>query len=350
MLCDMGSRDPEFLGIVREICRKLVEIGGAADAFECVLLQGSGTYVLESVISSAIPHNGRLLVLINGAYGRRIRDIAKVHGIETEVLELAENRKFTAEMVRAKLAALPGTTHVAVVHCETTTGILNPIEEVGPVVRNAGAVYVVDAMSSFAAVEIDLEAAQVDFLVSSANKCIQGVPGFGFVLARRERLLECRGRARTLSLDLYAQWAGAESDGQFRFTPPVQVLLAFHQALREFKAEGGVAGRGARYRSNHAALMCGMKELGFETYLSPEDTSHIITTFRYPAHPRFSYETLYRKLSERGLIIYRGKLSGEPAFRIGTIGELYPRDIEALLENIGMVLEEMGVDVPVTER
>ena len=350
MLCDMGSRDAEFLGIVREIRRQLLEIGGADEAFECVLLQGSGTYVLESVISSAIPRDGRLLVLVNGAYGRRIRDIAKVHGIETEALELAENRKFTAEMVRDQLAALPGTTHVAAVHCETTTGILNPIEEIGPIVRNAGAVYFVDAMSSFGAVEIDLKTAPIDFLVSSANKCIQGVPGFGFVLARRERLLECRGRARTLSLDLYAQWAAGEADGEFRFTPPVQVLLAFHQALREFNAEGGVRGRGARYRSNHVALMRGMRELGFETYLAPEDASHIITTFRYPANPQFKYEALYRKLSEGGFIIYPGKLSDEPTFRIGTIGALYPRNIEALVEKIGLVLEEMGVDVPIMRR
>jgi 2-aminoethylphosphonate-pyruvate transaminase len=346
MLRDMGSRDPEFLQVAREIREQLLEIGGVTGSFECVLLQGSGTYVVESVISSAIPRDGRLLVLVNGAYGRRIAQTAQVHGIATEVLEFPENRKLTGKDVTQKLVATPGITHVAVVHCETTTGILNPIEEIGQAVAAAGAVYFVDAMSSFAAVEIDFAAAKIDFLVSSANKCIEGVPGFGFVLAKRERLLEAKGRARTLSMDLYAQWAGAASDGQFRFTPPIQTLLAFHQALKEFAAEGGVAGRSARYRGNHAVLMRGMRELGFQTYLQPEDVSYIITTFLYLDDPRFTYEALYEKLSDRGFIIYAGKLTDEPCFRIGSIGRLYPKDMEALLDNIKLVLDEMGVEVP----
>ncbi|HWA95887.1 MAG TPA: 2-aminoethylphosphonate--pyruvate transaminase [Terracidiphilus sp.] len=346
MLCDMGSRDPEFLRVVREIREQLLEIAGVADTFEAVLMQGSGTYVVESVISSAIPRNGKLLALVNGAYGRRIAQIAKIHGIDTVVLELPENRKFTSADVKQKLAETPGVTHVAVVHCETTTGILNAIEEIGQVAADAGAVYFVDAMSSFGAVDIDFAAAKIDFLVSSANKCIEGVPGFGFVLARRARLLELKGRARTLSMDLYAQWAGAVSDGQFRFTPPIQTLLAFHQALKEFKAEGGVASRSERYRSNHEVLMHGMRGLGFQTYLKPDDVSYIITTFRYLDDPKFTYEAFYERLSDRGFIIYAGKLTDEPCFRIGTIGQLYPKDMEALMENMRIVLEEMSVVIP----
>jgi 2-aminoethylphosphonate-pyruvate transaminase len=196
-------------------------------------------------------------------------------------------------------------------------------------------------MSSFGAISLDLAAAHIDFLISSANKCIEGVPGFGFVLARRNRLLEAKGRARTLSLDLYAQWAGLESDGQFRFTPPTHALLAFHQALLELEAEGGPAGRSARYRANHAALMRGMTEMGFEAYLAPQDLSCIITAFRYPAHTRFSFEEYYQQLSQSGFIIYPGKLTTEPCFRIGTIGRLFPVDIEALLAAMGRVLEEM---------
>ena len=217
-------------------------------------MQGSGTFAIESVISSAIPRDGKLLVLVNGAYGRRIAQMARVHGIDTVTLETPENRKFLPDAVAERLAASDGITHVAMIHCETTTGIVNPIEEIGAAVKQAGAVYIVDAMSSFGAIPVDLAAAQIDFLISSANKCIEGVPGFGFVLARRSRLLEAKGRARTLSLDLHAQWAGLESDGQFRFTPPTHALLAFHQALLELEAEGGVAGRaGALSRQSRGA-------------------------------------------------------------------------------------------------
>jgi len=347
MVRDAGSRDREFLEIVREIRERLLAIGGAASAkcggeYECVLMQGSGTFSIESVISSAIPRDGKLLVLINGAYGRRIAQMARIHRIETETLETPENCKFSPKAVAERLAASRGITHVAVIHCETTTGIVNPIEEIGQVARDAGAVYVVDAMSSFGAIPVDLAAACIDFLISSANKCIEGVPGFGFILARRNRLLEAEDRARTLSLDLYAQWAGLESDGQFRFTPPTHALLAFYQALIELEAEGGPAGRSARYCANHGALMCGMAEMGFESYLAPQDLSCIITAFRYPSHPRFSFEEFYRQLSRLGFIIYPGKLTTEPCFRIGIIGRLFPADIEALLAAMRRVLKEMG--------
>jgi 2-aminoethylphosphonate-pyruvate transaminase len=346
MLRDAGSRDREFIETVRAIRQRLLSIGGAASpqgggAYECILMQGSGTFAIESVISSAIPRDGKLLVLVNGAYGRRIAQMARVHEIETETLETPENCTISPKAVAERLAASRAVTHVAVIHCETTTGIVNPIEEIGEIVERAGAVYIVDAMSSFGAISVDLAAARIDFLISSANKCIEGVPGFGFVLARGSRVLEAKGRARTLSLDLHAQWAGLESDGQFRFTPPTHALLAFYQALLELEAEGGPAGRSARYRANHAALMRGMAELGIETYLAPEDLSFIITAFRYPAHPRFSFEEFYQQLSQSGFIIYPGKLTAEPCFRIGTIGRLSPADVEALLAAMGRVLEEM---------
>lgn len=348
MLRDAGSRDREFIQTVGEIRRRLLAIGGVvvgdtAGEYECVLMQGSGTFAIESVISSAIPRSGKLLVLVNGAYGRRIAQMARVHGIETETLDTPENRKISPAGVAERLAASNGITHVAVIHCETTTGIVNPIEAIGAEVARAGAAYIVDAMSSFCAIELNMDAARIDFLVSSANKCIEGVPGFGFVLARRRRLLEAKGQARTFSLDLHAQWAGLEIDGQFRFTPPTHVLLAFHQALVELEAEGGSAGRAARYRTNHTALMRGMTEIGFETYLAPEDLSFIITTFRYPQHPRFCFEQFYQRLSEQGFVIYPGKLTAEPCFRIGTIGRLFALDIEALLEAIHRVLKEMGI-------
>src|ERR1700684_972977 len=268
MLHDAGSRDAEFIEAVRDIRERLLRIGGAAPGggYECVPMQGSGTFAIESVVSSAIPRDGRLLVLVNGAYGRRIVEMARVHGIDVQTVETPENRKISPEAVAERLG---GVTHGAVIHCETTTGIVNPIAKIGEKVAGAGAAYIVDSMSSFGAIPIDLAAVHADFLISSANKCIEGVPGFGFVLARRSQLIAAKGRARTLSLDLHAQWEALEAGGQFRFTPPTHAMLAFHQALRELEAEGGVPGRAARYHRNREALVKGMEAVGFELYLGP---------------------------------------------------------------------------------
>jgi 2-aminoethylphosphonate-pyruvate transaminase len=343
MLRDLGSRDAEFLAIVSEIRERLLNIGGCSrPAYECVLMQGSGTFAIESVISSVIPRDGKLLVLINGAYGRRIESIARVHGIAIETVEVPETRKVTA---RDFTVRRPGVTHVAVVHCETTTGILNPIEEIGAAVSEAGASFIVDAMSSFGAVPLNLASCSIDYLVSSANKCIEGVPGFGFVLARREALLGTGGFARSVSLDLFAQWKGLEKDGQFRFTPPTHVLLAFHQALLELEQEGGVESRAARYRENYRATVAGMRTLGFEEYLRPQDQGYIITSFRYPADPRFSFDEFYRRLNEKGYVIYPGKVSEGNCFRIGHIGRIFPGNIGDLLAALRTTLSEMGIDL-----
>ena len=344
MLRDLGSLDSEFLTIVRNIRMRLLDLGPyPREDFECILMQGSGTFVVESVISSAIPYDGKLLVLVNGAYGRRIAQIARVHGIALEVFEVAENKKFTAVLVDEYLASTSGITHVAVVHCETTSGMLNQVEEIGHVVYAAGASYFVDAMSSFGAVPIDMVGSHIDFLVSSANKCIEGVPGFGFVLANRRALTSAKGNARTLSLDLYDQWASMEANGHFRFTPPIHTILAFEQALNELDEEGGVSARGERYRQNHVVLCRGMKALGFEIYLADADQSFIITSFRYPSNPAFQFADFYERLWTLGFAIYPGKLSYESCFRIGTIGRISPSDIEALLSAISRVLHEMGV-------
>src|SRR5208282_6571264 len=155
-------------------------------------------------------------------------------------------------------------THVSVVHCETTTGIFNPIAEIGQICKKYNKTYIVDAMSSFGAVDINALTMHIDFLISSSNKCIEGVPGFSFVIANARKLKESEGHARSLVLDLIAQWKGLETDGQFRFTPPTQALLAFHQALRELEAEGEGECRAARYQANRQILSAGMQELGFE--------------------------------------------------------------------------------------
>jgi 2-aminoethylphosphonate-pyruvate transaminase len=345
MLVDVGSRDDEFIAMVREIRTELLEIGGGsqAEGYEAVLLQGSGTFGIESVLSSAVPPSGKLLLLVNGAYGERMVQIANRHRLMVDVLRWPEDQVTDPAVVQRRLAENAHFTHSAVVHCETTTGILNPVEDIGRLVRKAGATFIVDAMSSFGGMPLSVSAAEIDFLISSANKCIEGVPGFTFVLARKAALTSCEGNARTVSLDLFEQWRGLESNGQFRFTPPTHALLAFAQALRELKGEGGVRGRAERYQANHDALLTGMKRLGFRPYLRPEHQSWIITAFHYPEHPAFRFEEFYRQLAAHGMVIYPGKLGKVACFRIGNIGRLTPADIQALLQAVEEVLSAMGI-------
>jgi 2-aminoethylphosphonate-pyruvate transaminase len=346
MLRDLGSRDSEFIGVVREIRRELVALGGVKDqGYEAILMQGSGTFALESVISSTVPPHGKMLVVINGAYGRRIEQMARVLRIGAVPLVSPETQMPDANQVAAALERDSAITHVAMVHCETTTGIFNPIQEVGAVVRRFNRCYFVDAMSSFGAVPVNLADCSIDYLVSSANKCVEGVPGFAFVLARREALLSTEGFARSVSLDLLAQWKGLERDGQFRFTPPTHALLAFHQALRELEQEGGVEGRAARYRENYRTLVAGMRALGFEEYLDPKNQGYIITSFRYPSHANFTFDEFYRRLNEKGYVIYPGKVSDGNCFRIGHIGRVFPSDICDLLAAIRATLGEMRIDL-----
>jgi 2-aminoethylphosphonate-pyruvate transaminase len=343
MLRDLGSRDLEFLSVVDDIRRRLLALGHGTGWYEAVLMQGSGTFAIESVLSSVIPRNGKLLVAINGAYGHRMAKIANVLGISCQTMVFDESHPVPADRLRQAVQQDPEITHVGSVHCETSTGILNPVSELGHIVRELGRIFIVDAMSSFGGIPINLIEDKIDFLVSSANKCIQGVPGFAFVLARRDLLEATEGCARSVSLDLLSQWKGFERDGQFRFTPPTHALLAFGQALDELEQEGGVVGRAARYSANRQALMAGMTELGFDTYLAPQHQSHFITSFRFPADHRFDFSLFYEKLSELGFVIYPGKASQADCFRIGTMGQVFPEDIRALVVAIGRVLVEMQI-------
>jgi 2-aminoethylphosphonate-pyruvate transaminase len=347
LLRDVGSRDAEFINIVREIRQQLLDIAGVnhAHGYEAILIQGSGTFGIEAVISSVIPPDGKLLIIINGAYGKRIRDVATRHGIESIAIEVKENTPPDPQQVRRCLTDDAEITHVAVVHCETSSGILNPLHEIGAVVKEMQRTFIVDAMSSFGGIPLNVAEAGIDFLVSSANKCIEGVPGFSLVIADRAELLASGGAARTVSLDLLAQWKGLVDTGQFRFTPPTQVLLAFRQALRELDDEGGTAGRAKRYAANHEALVHGMRAMNFREYVPAELQSHIITSFLFPEDPNFDFETFYKRLSDKGMVIYPGKLTEVDCFRIGNIGRIFKSDIESLLTAIEATLLEMNVAI-----
>lgn len=350
MLRDLGSRDVEFIGIVQEIRQHLLRLAGVSQTggYEAVLMQGSGTFGIEALLSSVLPHDphdGKLLVIINGAYGKRIRDIAQRHRIETVTIEVAENTPADSQQVSESLAGDSAITHVALVHCETSSGVLNPVQEIGAVVKGFQRTFIVDAMSSFGGIPLDVAEFGIDYLAASANKCLEGVPGISFVIANRAQLLASGGAARSVSLDLLAQWEGLEKDGQFRFTPPTHVILALHQALLELDEEGGVIGRSKRYAANHATLLKGMRRMGIREYVPAESQSHIITTFLFPQDSKFKIEEFYQRLSARGMVIYPGKLNEVDCFRIGNIGRLFESDIESLLAAIEATLTDMGVTI-----
>lgn len=347
MLRDLGSRDAEFVEAVRGVrAAALRHAGVDAGEWSMVPMQGSGTFGVEAVVSSVVPQPGKggLLLVTNGAYGDRIADMARVHGMHHRVLSFSDREQPDLAQVDAALADDPLLSHVAVVHSETTSGIFNDVAACGEVVRRHGRQFIVDAMSSFFAYPLDLEAAGVDYLVTSSNKCIQGVPGFAIVIARNSSLASSEGCARTLSLDVHAQLRGLDGNGQFRFTPPTHAVLAAAQAFAELEEEGGVGARHARYVENQRVLSAGMRELGFEQYVPEHLQGPIILTYLYPADPKWSFEQFYSRLSERGMVIYPGKVTQEEAFRVGNIGHLFPEDMEELLGHVREVVAEMGFD------
>ncbi|MDX2001355.1 MAG: 2-aminoethylphosphonate--pyruvate transaminase [Chitinophagales bacterium] len=347
MLHDLGSRGIAFIDAVKQVRSKLLHMAETSQetGYEAIIMQGSGTFGVESMITSGIAKDGHLLVIINGAYGDRIAKIADVNGIKKTVLKYSENQWPSLQEVENTLSSDATISHVIIVHCETTSGIFNPIKETGALAKKYGKTYMVDAMSSFGAVPVNVADCQIDFLVSSSNKCIEGVPGFSFCIAKRDALMKTKGQSRTLSLDMFAQWEGLEQNGQFRFTPPTHAILAFHQAIVEHEAEGGVQGRAARYQHNYNTLMAGMRKMGFKEYLEPEKQGYIISSFLYPEHPNFDFNTFYRLLNDKDFVIYPGKLSQANAFRIGNIGQIFEQDILNLLEAIQQTIDEMGVSL-----
>ena len=333
MLVDHCTWDDDYKAVTQQIRKALLHIAQADERrYTAVLMQGSGTFGVESVLTSCIGPQDKLLIAANGAYGLRMADIATAAGIAYILHVGLHNRTLDADEIERLLTKDAAITHVAMVHCETTSGILNDLDTIANIVKAHGKTLIVDAMSSFGGIEIPVEQMGIDFLISSANKCIQGVPGFSFVIARRAALNQCAGKARSLSLDLYGQWAEMEKDGKWRFTSPTHAVLAFAQALRELEEEGGVAARHKRYAENNRLLIAGMKQLGFQPYLAPQVQSPIITAFLYPEDQAFRFSDMYHFIRERGYAIYPGKITRADTFRIGNIGEIYPADIQRLLD------------------
>jgi 2-aminoethylphosphonate-pyruvate transaminase len=345
MLRDWGSWDTDFNRVTAEIRQGLLQMAGVHDDnYACVPLQGSGTFAVEAALATAIARDGKALVLMNGAYGKRATQILDYLGRDYIALDKGDYLPPQPEEVAELLETHPDVTDVFLVHCETSSGILNPLREIADVVKAHGKHLIVDAMSSFGAVPLTVDKIPFDVMVSSANKCIEGIPGFGFVIIRRALLEQSKGRAHSLSLDLLEQWQYMERTGQWRFTPPTHSVVAFRKALEQHVAEGGVAGRQARYTKNRDTLVTGMRAMGFQTLLEDRWLSPIITTFFSPTHPNFEFTRFYNELKARQFVIYPGKLTIAESFRIGCIGQIDERIVGQLLRAIADALAVMDVD------
>lgn len=344
MLQDWCTWDQDYNDIVQGIRSRLTTLATASSGYTTVLMQGSGTFCVEAAITTAVPRDGKLLVLANGSYGLRMEKIAQAQGIDHIVLNSREMNTPDLNLLNNTLARDRAITHVAAVHCETTTGMLNPAKEIGQVVKKHGRIFILDAMSSFGGVPMDLADIGADFMISSANKCIQGVPGFGFVIAAEQVLEKTQGQARSLSLDIYDQWRTMEKgQGKWRFTSPTHVVLAFEKALDELEEEGGILARWERYASNNVLLIENMKTLGFTPLLPRSCQSPIITAFLNPEHEAFDFKQFYEQLKAQGFVIYPGKVTSMNTFRIGNIGDIHTPDIQNLVKAVENAMFWTGV-------
>ena len=345
MLHDWGSWDAAFNRITGEVCQQLVAIAHGEASHVCVPLQGSGTFSVEAALGTLVPKGGKVLVPNNGAYCARILKIFGVLGRQAVELPFAEDCPADPAAIEAALAADPAITHVAQVHCETGTGILNPLAEIAAAVARQGRELIVDAMSSFAALDIDLRSTPITALVAASGKCLEGVPGMGFVIVRRSALEAAAGNCHSLAMDLHDQWQYMQKTTQWRFTPPTHVVVALHEALAQYAEEGGLAARGGRYAANCRALVDGMRSLGLEPFLDPAVQAPIIVTFHAPASPAYDFKTFYAKVRDKGFILYPGKLTQVETFRVGCIGALDTHDVAKVVHAVGATLREMGVSV-----
>ena len=351
MLRDWGSWDADFNQITGRVREQIVRIAHSEGTHECVPLQGSGTFAVEAAIGTLVPRDGHVLVPVNGAYCERIAKICRYLGRKLTVHAYAEDAQVRAEDIDRLLAKDASITHVALVHCETSTGILNPLHDIAAVVAARGRALIVDAMSSFGALEIDVaKCPAIEAVVAASGKCIEGPPGMGFVIARVASLEKCQGNSHSLALDLHDQWTYMQRTTQWRFTPPTHVVAAFRAALDQFRAEGGTAARGARYRANCDTLIEGMTGLGLRTFLPRALQAPIIVTFHAPADPAYAVKPFYEQVRGRGYILYPGKLTQVETFRVGCIGAIDANEMRNVVSAVAETLRHMGVNAVAPAR
>lgn len=343
MLRDWGSWDADFNAITARIRERLLAIVHGQETHECVPMQGSGTFAVEAALGTLVPRRGgHLLVPQNGAYCQRMARMAGILGLKVTTIDYAEDAPVRAADVDAALAADPTVTHVALVHCETSAGILNPLEAVAAVVEKHGRALIVDAMSSFGALAIDARKTRFDAVIAASGKCLEGPPGMGFVVVRRDALAAAKGNCHSLALDLHDQWVYMQKTTQWRYTPPTHVVAAFDRAIEQFLAEGGREARGARYASNCRTLVDGLRALGIKPFLPAAVQAPIIVTFHAPASPNYEFKRFYNAVKARGYILYPGKLTTLETFRVGCMGQLGDRGMAGAIEAVAAVLAEMN--------
>ena len=348
MLHDWGSWDAGFNALTAGVCDRLVRLIDGADDFVCVPLQGSGTFAVEAAIGTLLPREGgRLLVLVNGAYGQRMARLTQVMGRPVSVLDFGETAPVDPARVAQALAEDAGISHVGVIQCETSTGILNPLAEIAQVVQQAGRGLIIDAMSGLGALPLSARSLAFDAVIASANKCLEGVPGMGFVLTRRSALQAAAGNAHSLSLDLHDQWAYLVRTGQWRYTPPTHVVAAFAAALAQYDEQGGQPARLARYQANCDTLIAGLRALGLQPFLPATLQAPIIVTVHAPAHPAWQFAEFYQRVKARGVLLYPGKLTAVETFRVGCIGAIGAPELQMALDAMARALQEMGITTPV---
>ena len=343
MMVDWGSWDERFNQLTASLCEQLLAIINGASSHHCVPLQGSGTFAVEAAIGTLVPRDGKVLVLINGAYGKRLAKICEVLGRRFSTFETAEDQPTTAADVERLLKADPGITHVALIHCETSTGILNPLPDIAEVIARQGKRLIIDAMSSFGALPVDAQKVPFDALIAASGKCLEGVPGMGFVFARKASLAQAAGNAHSLAMDLQDQHAYMAKTGQWRFTPPTHVVAALHEALLQYHEEGGLPARHQRYTNNCQTLLAGMATLGIRSFLPEAIQAPIIVTFHAPKDPRYQFKEFYERVKAKGFILYPGKLTQVETFRVGCIGHVTHVDMQAAVDAVAQVLQDMEV-------
>ena len=343
MLKDWGSWDSDFIAITARVRQSLLDIVHGHDSHVVVPLQGSGTFSVEAAVATVVPRDGHVLVLDNGAYCKRAAKLTHLMGRRTTVVPFAEDAAISPEVLQTHLLADKSITHVVMIHCETGAGVLNPLQAVADVCQAHGKGLIVDAMSSFAALEIDARKVHFDALVAASGKCLEGVPGMGFVFIRKAILPQCEGNNNSLAMDLYDQYIYMEKTGQWRFTPPTHVLVALNEAIAQFEEEGGQTARLKRYQSNCSTLVDGMAALGFKPFLDPAIQAPIIVTFHAPADPRYQFKTFYDIAKKNGFILYPGKLTQVETFRVGCIGAIGPAEMAQAVHAVALTLKEMGI-------
>ena len=343
MLRDWGSWDADFNAVTARIRHSLLDIVQGHDTHVVVPLQGSGTFSVEAAVATVVPRGGHVLVLDNGAYCKRAAKLTTMMDRRCTVMPFADHEPVSPAALREKLGSDTGITHVVLIHCETGAGVLNPLPDVAAACAEFGRGLIIDAMSSFAALEIDARSTRFDALIAASGKCLEGVPGMGFVFIRKAILDACAGNSQSLAMDLHDQYLYMEKTGQWRFTPPTHVVVALAEAISQFEAEGGQPARLARYTRNYETLVAGMAALGFKPFLDPVVQAPIIVTFHAPAHPNYDFKRFYDAAKARGFILYPGKLTQIETFRVGCIGAITPVEIEQAVHAVALALKDLGI-------